>query len=152
MKFSVAGRTIQITEKEMLVSGTVKDYAAHFVFDNSWDGWTPLAVFHNISTDVQKEYLLDEAGSCPVPWEVLTPGCIRVGIYGTMADKVRPTLWSESQTVRQGTEPGESVKEPTPGVYEQLMAKIKEIEDHQAKDCAMVVEDGVLTIRQERNE
>lgn len=129
MKLSVTGRTLQITEKELLVSNTVKDYTASFDFDESWDGWTPLAVFYNKNSKVNKEQRLDKNGSCLVPWEVLTPGCLQVGVYGTNGEKIRPTLWSESQNVRPGTEPGESAKEPTPSVYEQILEELKRIEE-----------------------
>lgn len=126
MKIFATGRSLQIIEKEDLVSGTVKDYTASFAFDGFWEGWTPRAVFENITTGVAKEQILAHDGSCLIPWEVLEPGSLRVGIYGVMDDKVRPTIYSDRMTVREGTKASESAKEPTPGIYEQLLASIED--------------------------
>lgn len=141
MKFLAQERTLKVIEKELLVANTVKDYTAQFEFDSSWDGFLVRAVFER--PNVSKEVFLDENKVCVIPWEVLTePGCLLVGIYGTQGDIVRPTIWSERLYVREGTKPGESAKEPTPGALEQFK---KEVEKLAIKE-ANINEEGHLII------
>ena len=125
MKFAATGRTLTITEAETLVAGTINDYTAEFTFDESWDGWTIRAVFRNISSHVSKEVLLDESRICTIPWETLSVGQLKVGIYGTKGDITRPTMWADRQYVNAGTKPAEPTRDPSPDLVEQIIEKIR---------------------------
>lgn len=142
-KFHATGRTLETIEKELLVAKTVKDYEASFSFDESWAGWSKRAVFSNINSKVKKEMVLENDGTCVIPWEVLeTHGALLVGVYGLMDDKQRPTLWSDRTFIREGTEPGEPAKEPTPDV----IAQIQESTEAAIISGADIDEDGNLII------
>lgn len=124
-KFHAVERTLKTIEKELLVAKTVKDYTASFSFDESWAGWTKRAVFSNVNAGIIKEMPLDNDSTCVIPWEVLeTPGTLLVGIFGAMDDKRRPTLWADRLYIKEGTEPGESAKEPSPDVLSKLQESI----------------------------
>ena len=128
---------------------TVKVYTASFSFDETWDGWSKRAVFSNVNSKTTKETLLESDGSCFVPWETLeTPGTLLVGIYGLMDDKKKPTLWADRLYIKEGTEPGESTKEPSPDVITQLQESI----DKAIISGARVDEDGNLIIETKNGE
>ena len=119
MRYEVNDVTIKLTEDETLVAGEVKVHYAEFTFDSSWDEYTKLAVFkRGVLTMEQK--LTDN--KCEIPWEVLTKrGTLMVGIYGTTAEKTRPTLWAPGKTINDGAEPGEASREPTPDKWQQIL-------------------------------
>lgn len=142
-EFHATKRTLETIKKELLVARTVKDYAASFSFAEEWAGWAKRVVFSNVNSKITKEILLDSDGTCIIPWEVLeTPGTLLVGIYGAMGDKIRPTLWGDRLYIKEGTEPGESAKEPTPDV----VAQIQESVDKAIISGADIDEDGNLII------
>lgn len=102
MKFEVTGENIRIVEMDELVSDTVEGYRAEFVFDDTWQGYVPKAVFKHWKDHNTYEQPLDENYSCSVPWEVLKPGYIVVGVYGTADARIRPTLYCDRQYVKRG--------------------------------------------------
>lgn len=144
MKLSAIGRVLTITGPETLVSNSVNEYVTEFTFDSSWAGFTKAAVFRNLKTRVAKEKLLDENDSCVIPWEVLTPGNLVIGIYGTKGEMTRPTLYAERQTVSQGTEPADPAREPTPDLVEQVMNLVVRGQETQTADILAAIDQAVF--------
>lgn len=127
MKYSVDSVKITLTEDETLVAGSVGVHYAEFTFDESWENYAKTAVFRNGNVTVEA---LVADGKCEIPWEVLADaGLLYVGIRGELGDKQRPTLWAARKTVHDGAERGDEAREPTPDIYQQLLAEIADIEE-----------------------
>lgn len=118
---------LTLHQQERLTSGSVNIYTVQFVFSADWSGLTRTAVFKGSSETVS--VLLNKTGECKVPWEVLrVPGShLEVGVYGTLGESVvLPTVWTDLGKVFPGVAPGEDAQEPTPGIYQQIMAAAQE--------------------------
>ena len=115
-----------VYQKEDLVSGSVNAYSVRFKFSSDWNGLTRTAVFKG-GGEV-RSVLLNNTNECVVPWEVLSKtGDLEVGVYGTLGKNVTlPTKWVCLGHVFQGAIPGEAAHEPTPGIYQQIMAATQE--------------------------
>jgi hypothetical protein len=112
--------------RELLTAGSVGVNEVSFSFSDDWDGLTRTAVFK--AGDVVIQVVLDDDNACNVPWEVLATAhvALYVGVYGSSgALMVLPTVWAALGVVRPGTELGEDAKEPTPDVYQQILADIE---------------------------
>lgn len=129
MKFSVKDNVIAVEMTEHLVSGSVKVYRAEFTFDETWDGYTKTAVFWSVVGGKEyKQEMLLIGDSCYVPYECLIAGALlRVGVYGLRGETVRPTIYTPTPGVHidPGAEPSEPGSEPTPSVYQQILALIE---------------------------
>jgi hypothetical protein len=103
--------SVSVEVSDILVADSVNVYKASFIFDDSWNDYTRLAVFETDYALIELE--LDDSNDCLIPWEVLSkPGQLRIGVYGMSGDKIRPTLWSKSLTVYSGT-----IRGNNPGEY-----------------------------------
>ncbi len=133
MKLEVSGSRVEIVEDETLVAGEVKVHATEFDFGESWGEYpVKVAVFKNGGVEVE-QLIVD--GACEIPWEALvSPGELYIGVRGESADKRRPTLWSEAVTVNEGTEAADESREPTPDVWQQLLAAIDDVAPHIGED------------------
>lgn len=115
---------LAVREKEPVTSGSVNVYHAQFEFSDDWDGLTRTAVFQ--AGSVSRSVLLDESGTCTVPWEVLkTPRIsLAAGVCGEKdGDVVLPTVWAWLGLIMEGAAPGEDAQPPTPDLWEQELAK-----------------------------
>lgn len=115
---------LAVREKEPVTSGSVNVYQAQFEFSDDWDGLTRTAVFQ--AGSVSRSVLLDESGTCTVPWEVLkTPRIsLAAGVCGEKdGDVVLPTVWAWLGLIMEGAAPGEDAQPPTPDLWEQELAK-----------------------------
>lgn len=115
---------LAVREKEPVTSGSVNVYHAQFEFSDDWDGLTRTAVFQ--AGSVSRSVLLDESGTCTVPWEVLkTPRIsLAAGVCGEKdGDVVLPTVWAWLGLIMEGAAPEEDAQPPTPDLWEQELAK-----------------------------
>ena len=121
---------LTVNQREVVTSGSVNVYEVQFQFDSKWDGLEKTAVFQ--AGDFTVSTLLDETAMCTIPWEVLQDAkrTLYAGVYGAKnGSTVLPTIWASLGEIRQGCEPGESTQPPTPSVYEQILAKIGNLDD-----------------------
>lgn len=121
---------LTVQQREPVTSGSVNVYPVRFEFNSDWDGLTRTACFQ--SGAVSASVLLDDAGECNIPWEVLqTPGQrLSIGVYGTCGDHIiLPTIWANCGTVLPGAAAGVLSQPPTPGIYEQLLAQLQKKAD-----------------------
>ena len=129
-RISVRKSVLDILQREIITSGSVNIYTASFTFDSAWEGLERIAVFQ-IGTDAVS-ICLGEENCCTIPWEVLQePNYIlRVGVYGTRGGEVvLPTIWGELGRIREGVHLGGSAQPPTPGLIDQILAKIGNLEE-----------------------
>jgi hypothetical protein len=79
-----------------------------------------------------------------IPWEVLTQlGVpVQIGVYGTdnTGAIAIPTVWTQTQPVRPGTDPeGDPSTAPTPGFWEQMQGKMGSLEQLDTDDKSSLV-------------
>ena len=127
MKLIVNNQSIEIEERDMLVSGTINEYEAIFEFSADWDGYSKVAVFENQQGQVFEQLLVND--TCVIPWEVLVnDGFIKVGCYGTSGDKTKPTIYTVSNVVYNGVKNASDSYVASPTMYAQLANRIEQLE------------------------
>ena len=115
---------LAVQDREPLTSGSANVYRARFDFSADWDSLKRVAVFK--AGAESRSVLLDDANTCDIPWEVLTKPNLQLqaGVYGTHnGDTVLPTVWANLGVIQPGAAPGELSRPPTPGLWEQELAK-----------------------------
>lgn len=123
MKYSVNDIKLTITADETLVRGSVAVCHVEFEFDASWDDFPSRTAVFRHSKGEKREQLLDAAGRCDIPWEVLQEcGLLYVGVYGETSASRRPTVWAAPKPIHPGAEPSEPAKEPTLDKWQQILA------------------------------
>lgn len=121
MQIKITGQTGEIAVPETLVAGSANLYPVAFEFDESWNGFEKTAVF---KTDIlTKDAPLVDNG-CTIPHEVLLPDTILfIGVYGINGTVRKPTVWVRVGVCLPGAKLSrDTTKDPTPSVYEQLLA------------------------------
>lgn len=120
-----------ITDTEPMTSGSSKVYLVQFYFSHEWDDLTRVAVFKSGETVV--DVLLDEDNLCFMPWEVLVEygQIVQFGVYGTKEGHVvLPTIWAPTEAILEGVITGAEAQPPSPTLYEQILAKLEELESN----------------------
>lgn len=115
---------LTLRQREPVTSGSVNVYQARFTFSPDWDGLTKTAVFR--ASEESRSILLDETGTCEIPWEVLKKFGVSLyaGVYGTKGeDVVLPTVWTKLAVILAGASPQDDNPPPTPELWEQELAK-----------------------------
>lgn len=127
---------LTVAEKETLTSGSVNIYECQFTFSTDWNGLTHKAVFIGSGETIQ--VLLDETGTCTIPWEVLTtPGwTLYAGVYGSAVETKLPTIKVSLGQILEGVTGGDDAQPPTPDLWEQELS--------QKGDNLKYTEDGAL--------
>lgn len=119
-----------ISSTEPMTSGSVNTYLVEFYFSPEWDDLEKVAVFKSGDTIV--DVLLDESDICFMPWEVLTEygRAVQFGVYGTReGNVVLPTIWAATEAILEGVVTGASIQPPSPSLYEQLLSRLKELDN-----------------------
>lgn len=141
MKLKIENQRIEIIETELFVSNTVNVYRVTFEFDESWDGYQPVAVFEcrdGRHTEAREVVIVDN--SAIIPWETLLPGgTLRIGVYGTRDGQRLPTVYTPGQYVSRGAEGAEEGTEATPGALEQVLNIIGDLSDLETEDKTTLV-------------
>lgn len=119
MKAIINGQSFGFSDKILTVSKSIGIYECEFVFDDSWDEYDKTAVFEGSNNTIETVISNNKA---LVPWEVLqNDGYLKIGVYGTSGEKVKPTIWSSQLLVKLGTPTGSIGTEPTPSIYAQIL-------------------------------
>ena len=132
IEIKVNDSVVSVQKKKPLYSGSVDVHLCQFAFDASWDRFSKSAVFR-VGGRAVTAYI-NEEGCCTLPWELLTRANIglqiEVGVYGvSAAAEVLTTVWDSIGAVRDGSEIGNDAREPSEGVYEQVMAGIQRVDE-----------------------
>lgn len=123
-------QTLTLVSTPLIASGGINEDVVNFAFCQKWDGFSKTAVFYRTPENVYYS-LLDSDNVCVIPQEVLKEdGYLFFGVFGSNANGVTRT----SEVLRYKIEKGaitENIKpsDPTPSIYEQLLAKYQEILD-----------------------
>ena len=121
--FNVYKQKIKRTDTQQIVSDSRNYLHAAITFSD--DDWTGIktAVFKN--GDVVKHAVLDDNNECLVPWEVIKPGILHVSVFcGDLITADTATVYINESGYYDGGAP----EDPSPTVYEQIIAMLNEIE------------------------
>ena len=121
--FNVYKQKIKRTDTQQIVADSRNYLHAAFTFSD--DDWTGIktAIFKN--GDVVKHAVLDDNNECLVPWEVIKPGILHVSVFcGDLITADTATVYINES----GYEDGGIPEDPSPTVYEQIIAMLNEIE------------------------
>lgn len=132
IEIKVEGSVVSVQTTEALYCGAQNTYTCSFVFDRSWDSFLKSAVFRVNGRAITA--VIDDNNSCVLPWELLVRdnigSNIEVGVYGVSAEsEILTSVWDLIGAVREGSEIGSDAREPSAGVYEQVMASVKKADD-----------------------
>lgn len=137
-----AWNELTVKNRERMTSGSVQVNKIHVDFSPDWDGLDKVAIFREGVTRVGPAQALDENGECYIPWEAMTKHDVTlwVGISGT--DTGSPprlnTVYAPLGVIQEGASLDASV-DPTPTVYEQLLAAIGDLDDLKTVDRSSLV-------------
>ena len=121
--FNVYKQKIKRTDTQQIVSDSRNYLKASFSFSD--DDWTGIktAIFKN--GDVVRHAILDDNNECLVPWEVIKLGILHVSVFcGDLITADTATVYINES----GYEDGGAPEDPSPTVYEQIIAMLNEIE------------------------
>lgn len=124
---SANGVSLKLERREILTSGAQNIYLCQFDFGPRWEGLDKTAVFQ--AQNVKISLVLDGENRCQIPYEVLQKPFVKlfVGVYGTKnGEIVMPTVMQDLGRIEKGVSLGEAAQEPTPGVYDQILANSNE--------------------------
>lgn len=119
-----------ITLQEKMTSGSQDVYVVSFEFSDEWAYLERTAVFK--SGEVIINILLDDTNQCMMPWELLKNygATISLGVFGTRDGHViLPTIWAKTDPILEGVITGVYPSDPTPDVYQQILARLSNIQD-----------------------
>lgn len=146
IKAQIVDQTLQLVSIPTLASGGVNENRVEFTFCGLWDGLGMVAVFYRNKVNVHHVPLVDNA--CMVPHEVTAEeGVFYLGVFGSDGETTRTTE-VQQLTVEQGAiTVGTVVAEPTPALYQQLLAACavnnQEIAAQRERINALVKSQGV---------
>ena len=119
--FKVNRQNIVRTDTNRVVSDSRNYLRASFEFSEEWTG-IKTAIFK--SGDIVRNSIL-ENNECLVPWEVIKPGLMKVSVF------CGDLITADSSTVpitESGYAEGGAPQDPTPTVYDQIIAMLNDIE------------------------
>ncbi len=124
IKVECTDQVLRLTQTPTIASGGVKEDTVEFAFDSLWDGFDLAAVFYCGEKEVYHVGIVDNC--CIVPREVLAnPGYFYLGVMGVKDGVTRTTnvlsYRVEAGAITEGVKP----PEPTPSIYEQILASVK---------------------------
>ena len=142
IKINVTNSIVSVQETEALFSGAVGAHRCHFAFDGSWNDFGKSAVFRVGDKTITAWISTD--GYCDLPWELLTRGNIgleiEVGVYGVSKDtEILTSVWDSLGKVRDGSELGSDAKNPSPDIYEQVIASVQKVNENIERYDASIV-------------
>ena len=152
IKIKVSKNIVSVQETEPLYSGAVDTHSCLFRFDSTWSDFSKSAVFRFGGKAVT---VLLEDNCCMLPWEILTRGNIglqvEVGVYGVSVDtEIMTSVWDSIGVIRDGTDLGNDAKDPSPGVYAQVLSSVRrvdeKVEDYTGKMTALVQRSETSTV------
>ena len=130
IKVSCTDQVLKILQAPVIASGGVNEVKVEFDFCEKWDGFVKTALFYQDESEIYYA-LLDSNDTCVIPWEVCySDGTFYFTVLGEKGE-VRRTTTTLRYKVRKGVI-SESMmpSNPTPEVYDQIMAAIADIKTH----------------------
>lgn len=125
-RIDISGAKATVRNNDVLTRGMV-GAMVEFRFDKRWEGLTRTAVFQQ---DTITRDVINVGNSVEIPPEVLQKSGfpVKIGVYGTNSDGsiVIPTIWAETDSVREGADPsGDESTRPSLPVWQQIINGIQ---------------------------
>lgn len=126
IRASCNDQVLKLTESPIIAAGGQNEVAVVFNFCEKWDGFAKTATFYREEENVYYA-VVDENDTCVVPWEVyFEAGTFYFGVFGEK-DGIRRTSNVVRYKVKRGSiTAGMMPSDPSPGVYEQIIAQLGE--------------------------
>lgn len=122
LKFKPIGQNLHRTDTFGVVADSVEYLKVEFDFSSSDFGGITTAVFSPFyNKGINYEVVLDDNNSCIVPEEVIKHRGFNVSIYSVIGNKKITSDKFSVPVAESGYAKGETPKDPTPTVYEQLL-------------------------------
>lgn len=122
LKFKPIGQTLHRTDTFGVVADSVEYLKVEFDFSSSDFGGITTAVFSPFyNKGINYEVVLDDNNSCIVPEEVIKHRGFNISIYSVIGNKKITSDKFSVPVAESGYAKGETPKDPTPTVYEQLL-------------------------------
>ena len=132
IKVKCIDQALTLINSPVIASGGLNENKLECEFCEKWDGFSKTAVFYQDKKNVYYS-VLDENDTCIIPKEATaSKGTMCFGIFGSKGDVTRT-----SEVLRYKIDEGaitDDLKpsDPTPDIYEQLLAKLQEIREAEA--------------------
>lgn len=136
IELQVYKTTLEVVKGEPVLEGGIRANDVVFTFNEGDETWRDMALAALFETRLgSRAVLLDEAGECVIPWEVIAQGSagseLRIGLYGTMEDDenilVRSTIWARTAfRVLPGPD-ADPAQDPTPDQYQQMLSRVASV-------------------------
>ena len=133
IKIKCIDQALTLINSPVIASGGLNENKLECEFCEKWDGFSKTAVFYQDKKNVYYS-VLDENDTCIIPKEATaSKGTMCFGIFGSKGDVTRT-----SEILRYKIDEGaitEDLKpsDPTPDIYEQLLAELQAIRDLSAE-------------------
>ena len=129
LRFQVMNQTIKRTDNFKVRAKSRNYLYAQFEFSADWTGEIT-AQFRNEQDgdDPPYERILDENGVCEVPWETLQYDDSKIFVTVFCGDLITANTETVYVFKTGYSEEGESSKDPTPSVYEQILERLGKVE------------------------
>ena len=127
LNFVISNQVIRRTDDFYVVADSHDYLRAHFDFASSeWDGVEKTALFSRSGGQAYEMLIVD--GECDVPHEVLAgAGLVTVSVFGGSLITVNTAT---IEVAKSGyIEDAEHSTDPTPGIYEQILDHVSNLED-----------------------
>ena len=130
IKLKTTDQELAVVHQPVLASGDVGTTRVEYELDHFWDGYALTGTFYasRLPNEVYEQPLT--AGACVIPWEVLQdPDILYIGLRGVNGDGLVKTAAPVRYRIIKGSPCGtDTPMEPTPDVYQQLLAKTDTLE------------------------
>lgn len=119
---------LNVRTRELLTAGSQNVNTVEFRFNAAWDGLAKTATFKTSKKTIS---VLLNTNTTAIPWEVLADAgeILAVGVFGVSGETlVLPTVWGILGKVMDAAHLGDEEKEPTPDVYQKILAELNALE------------------------
>jgi hypothetical protein len=126
IRVSCLDQRLIVTTAPVVASGGRNENAVEFAFCSLWDGFQKVASFWRDEDHVYS--VLIEADRCVIPWEVLADeGEFFFSVYGVKGEITRTSHVVKYKVAKGAITDGTEVSDPTPEMYEQILAACQEV-------------------------
>ena len=125
VKVKCIDQVLEVLEAPVIASGGFYEDKILFEFGPLWDGFTKIATFY-IKKDETYYAEVDFDNSCTIPHEVLEKaGNMFFGVMGVNTEEITRTSEVIKYKIVQGAiSEGHKPSDPTPDIYEQILARL----------------------------
>lgn len=122
-------QVVKIVKAPVIASGGLNEVSVVFDFCEKWDGFVKTALFYR-DTDNIFYAVLDDNDTCVVPWEVCyADGYFFFSVFGEKGSTRRTSNKNRYRVIEGAITEGFMPSEPTPDVYDQIIALVAETKD-----------------------